>query len=535
MLTALWTFLVMNHYYRIWQATGEDAIGMGSNIRNGILVALGLALAAYGAHFAWIHRVQANNALNGTVDTRATVSAMPGQAQSRLAQTGQRFTLEVRGLAVTVGKKSSDEVWREVEAKANNFASYRSHDPKDYADGADQRLIDLGAAETVAFEYGAKRAVQRWPVPVFVWGPRSDGKTPSLAAESISDGRQKAGLGATLFLWQEAADTTDPVSMIEKLFEFFDKHPDVPEAVLFGEDGSMLRSLIGTPDEKPLPRWEYVPEIPDSVAVMVVSRSDRVDRLIRPFAVESSGGSDGAKLWDYYWQKNDGRGPDGFDAYYRAQAKSQGWDKASTPGTMQASWWHEQLPAFWKTIDNQGPGQFTPSAYLPIRWEQWQLKQFDNAPLIGYLHRPVDVKLTTDERKPLRRVDQADALKTGWEQALATLPEGVTPKRVFYDTSGDREWVIPLTQALAAIGKTAPDPGDAHEGYDIGRRIADTGVSSTMVQMGLGLIAGYADGATSATITRRPDGRATIIMVSPPDPERRAQWEQAHNNANPFD
>ena len=55
-----------------------------------------------------------------------------------------------------------------------------------------------------------------------------------------------------------------------------------------------------------------------------------------------------------------------------------------------------------------------------------------------------------------------------------------------------------------------------------------------MVQLGLGLIAGYGDGKTSATITRRPDGRATIIMVSP-DPVRKAQWEQAHNNANPFD
>lgn len=53
-------------------------------------------------------------------------------------------------------------------------------------------------------------------------------------------------------------------------------------------------------------------------------------------------------------------------------------------------------------------------------------------------------------------------------------------------------------------------------------------------RLDLGLIAGYGDGKTSATITRRPDGSATISMVSP-DPVRKAQWEQAHSNANPFD
>ncbi|WP_323123048.1 type VI lipase adapter Tla3 domain-containing protein [Burkholderia alba] len=509
---------------------------MSSNIRNGVFILFGIAIVAYGASFAWLHRSQTSGSVSTRDGTQGVVLTEPDVAHGILAQTGQRFALEVRGLSIVVGTNSSDEIWRAIESKASNFETYRSQDPKDHAKSSDERMTRLGVAETVAFETGVKRAVERWPIPVFIWGPLKAAHS-GRAAVDISDARQEAGLGATLFLWQEDSNTDDPIVMIEKLFEFFDTHPDVPQAILFSEDGSMLRSLLQTPGEKPLPRWEYVPAIPDSYEVMVVSRSDRVDKLIRPFAVDGVSGdaSDDGKLWDYYWEKNDGQGPDGFAAYYRSHTKNEGVGPTWVPGTMQASWWQQQLPAFWKGISNKGPGQFTPTPYLPIRWTEGQLKQFDNAPLIGYLHRPVDVKLSNDQGQPLKTSEQAEALKAGWTQALRTLPEGVVPKRVFYDTSGDRQWAIPLTQALAGAGKTAPDLGDVHEGYDIGRRIADTGVSSAMVQMGLGLIAGYTDGATSATVSRRPDGRATIIMVSPPSPERKAEWEKANGNANPFD
>ncbi|MBM5634562.1 DUF2875 domain-containing protein, partial [Burkholderia pseudomallei] len=57
---------------------------------------------------------------------------------------------------------------------------------------------------------------------------------------------------------------------------------------------------------------------------------------------------------------------------------------------------------------------------------------------------------------------------------------------------------------------------DVKEGYDIGRRIGNTGISSPLVQIGLGLIASYHEGGASATIHRRPNGTATIVMVSPP-------------------
>ncbi|WP_436408032.1 hypothetical protein [Burkholderia oklahomensis] len=44
--------------------------------------------------------------------------------------------------------------------------------------------------------------------------------------------------------------------------------------------------------------------------------------------------------------------------------------------------------------------------------------------------------------------------------------------------------------------------------------------------MGLGLIAGYNEGGASATSNRRPNGTATIVMVSPPT--------QKQPDVNPF-
>ncbi len=327
--------------------------------------------------------------------------------------------------------------------------------------------------------------------------------------------------------------------MVSRLFDFFDKNPDVPAALIFCEDGDVQRFLVGP--KGLLPDGPIVPTVPDSVVGILVSRSDRVDKLIRPFAVDQSAAInkdttqyDVTRLWNYYWDKSDDRGPESFRVSYMNEMKHEGYDDPSPVNTMKATWWQAQLPTFWKQISNKGPGEFKPTRYLPVRWTTWQVDQFDNLPLIGYLHRPVDVKLTHDDGKPLPKSEQIAALKGGWTSALETLEPTSAPKRVFYDTTGDRQWAIPITQALSQEGAKAPDIGDVKQGYDIGRRIGNTGVSSPMVQLGLGLIASYKGGGASATINRRPDGNATIMMVSPPDAATKAAWLEQHGGHDPF-
>ncbi|WP_323123519.1 type VI lipase adapter Tla3 domain-containing protein [Burkholderia alba] len=543
----VWIVLVMMKSYSYWETTGQEMPHMGSYIRNGMLVLLAFAAVIYGLSAAWMHRSSASSVSASAVpESKPAIDTVVSHgfngSSAMLSQTGQKYVLEVRGVGVVTGDFNNEEIWQRLEKKASNHETFLSGNPTDYPDNDGERLSSFGVVVGMGFKDAAHRAVEYWPVPVIIWGPLKDKKNDYRAAKQIAGLRQKASLGVTLLLWEEDDNTGDGAAMIAKLFAFFDTHPDVPEALVFSSDGSMLRSLLGAPGSGGAPRAGHIiPALPDSIGALLVSRSDRVDRLIRPFAVEQtdqinrkSTDYDIIKLWNYFWDKTNDEGPDGFDAQYLKQERSAGVEDPSVLGVMSSSWWQAQLPEFWKTISNKGPGEFKPTPYVPVRWTTWQLKQFDNAPLLGYLHRPVDVKLVDDQGHPLKTAAQAEAMKMGWEQALATLPDSQEPKRVFYDTTGDRLFVIPLNQALAQMGSSAPSLGEVKEGYDIGARIGNTGVSSPLVQIGLGLIASYQDGGASATVNRRPNGTASIIMVSPPDTAAKAAWAQKTNGTSPF-
>ncbi len=102
---------------------------------------------------------------------------------------------------------------------------------------------------------------------------------------------------------------------------------------------------------------------------------------------------------------------------------------------MSTTYWRSQLPTLWQTISNRGPGEFQPSPWLPIRWAQHQVKEFDAAPVLGYLRRPIKVSMQDEHGKRLKPALRAKALQAGWLQALDTLPEGHKPVRVFFDTT----------------------------------------------------------------------------------------------------
>jgi Protein of unknown function (DUF2875) len=534
-LAIVWTLYVMSDHYRYWESTDQEMPNMGSSIRNGVLAVLGLLVAAYAATFAWMHRPASASAAEAPPQTR-DASALLAQgfngSPAMLSLSGESFILEVRGVGAYAGEFFNTEIWQRIEAKADNFASFLSQNPTDYPDNTTSRLDDLQLGSGMGFNGAARHAVQQWPVPVIVWEPPRDPKNQFRPATRIAGARQQAGLGVSIFLWQEDANTNDGAAMIDKLFTFFDTHPDVPAALVYSIDGTMLRSLLRAPGSGGPPQAGHIiPAMPDSVGALLVTRSDRVDKLIRPFAVEQTANVnktnteyDIIKLWNFYWAQD--------RVFQELKDKEDGeYVSALVP---KADWWQTQLPELWKTLGNQGPGQFTPTPYIPVRWTTWQLRQFDNAPLLGYLHRPVDIRLTDDHGKPLKTALQAEAIKAGWIKAVSALPSGSEPKRVFYDTTDDRRWVIPLNQALSQTGHSAPNLDEVKEGYDIGARIGNTGVSSPLIQLGLGLIASYNEGGASATVNRRPNGMATIVMVSPPEPSIKEAWSKKNHGANPF-
>ncbi|RNF81284.1 DUF2875 domain-containing protein [Pseudomonas putida] len=272
-----------------------------------------------------------------------------------------------------------------------------------------------------------------------------------------------------------------------------------------------------------------------NAATLLVTRSDRVDRYIRPFVTRDAEDNqdkktDLGKLWAFYWERDRA-----FTDWYVAAEHAKGAEVSTDPSTMSTFYWQSQLPNLWKTISNRGPGHFEPSPWLPVRWAEHQLKEFDAAPVLGYLHRPIKVSMQDEHGKRLKPALQAKALQAGWLKALDTLPDGQKPVRVFYDTTDNAEAEIALTNALHSLNTDGQglDVGNVDEGYDIGRRLGNTGVSSALVEINLATIASYHDGGASAVVYAGSDGSLTVQMISPPDEARKAKNQQ-NRGADPF-
>jgi uncharacterized protein DUF2875 len=491
-------------------------------MRWGVGAALALMAGIFGLHWAGKAGVAALRLPPATPLPGTSAPLTP--EQQAVAQ--RTFALEIRAVGVVVGRNSQTELNRLMDEKANNFASVFSQDPKDYSGGADTRRHHATQRFGIGFRDAASDAVAYWPLPAFMVGPPKQPED-SGAAGNISSGRNAATLGVNLFLWQDDANTTSAQGTIERLFQFFDEHPEVPAALVFSEDGDVARDgrrVAGT--DSAIRDGHYLPTILDSMAGLLVTRTDRVDRYLRPFAVEikednQDTRTDLGKLWRFFWIKRDE-----FDTAYEVRERAKpGLERAMAPGAMASAWWHSQLPELWRTIDNRGPGHFTPTPWLPIRWTTFQLKEFDDAPLLGYLHRPIKVPLANEEGKPLKRALQVKALQVGWQQALQTLPDATaTPARVFYDSHGDIDGSIALRLALHGLNSDGHglDLGEVEEGFDIGKRLGATGVSSAVVELGLATMASYHDGGASASVYRGSDGSMTVQMVTPPDDAAKA-------------
>lgn len=89
---------------------------------------------------------------------------------------------------------------------------------------------------------------------------------------------------------------------------------------------------------------------------------------------------------------------------------------------MSATHWASRLPDFLPTIDDKGVPGFQRTPFLPLRWTNWQVDLFDNPPIMGYLHRPITVRLRDEHDKPLTGEARDTALREGWQRAVGTLP-----------------------------------------------------------------------------------------------------------------
>ncbi|MEE5094065.1 DUF2875 family protein [Pseudomonas alliivorans] len=528
-LLAVWLGFVCLVYLKA-QEINMQLRDLHSTTRWGVIGILGVLLLAYSGH--WWGKAVANEKHELAAYKAQVITK---NAEKQITQT-RTYSLEIRGLGIAVNDWHQSSVWREIVKKNNNFSSIFPSDAKAYNPSLSSRETTADINTRVAFQHAASPSVAYWPIPVFALGPPNPYEKPYRASSLINSGRNAATLGVTQFIWQDDENTAYAQSMIEQLFRFFEDNPKVPQALIASEDGDVTRNIYrqrGTPGLQK--NTQVVPTVFESMTGLLVTRSDRVDRYIRPYATSEAEDNqnrdtDMGKLWAFYWEQ-----PRKFRKLYEDAEKAKGIKDPLAPGTISTAYWQAQLPAFWKTISNRGPGNFEPSPWLPIRWAEHQVKEFDAAPVLGYLHRPIKASMTDENGKRLKPALQAKALQAAWVQALETLPEGQKPVRVFYDSTNNPEAEIALNNALHDLNKDGHglELGNVEEGYDIGRRLGNTGVSGALVEINLATIASYKEGGVSALVYAGADGSLTVQMVRPPDEARKAKNSQTRGK-DPF-
>ncbi|WP_419690051.1 type VI lipase adapter Tla3 domain-containing protein [Burkholderia theae] len=427
-----------------------------------------------------------------------------------------RFTLEVRRLGVTVDRFRQRALLMRLD-EVGQKGTLLLQDPKEYPWSSETRDSQGRQRENNVFGYALRGWLGFWPIPVIVAGPPRDDSNPGAdrMATHIGTADNGAGIGNPIYIRLDEIQTEHGDDVVARAFDVFERHPDLPAVVLLVEDGLNTRAYMRTPGEDLAQSdtdGNFVPKRPDSFVALLVTRKDRVDRLIRPYVTDAPAAIDSSKtqydvikLWNYFWDQQ--------DQYRKDHRNEMPWD-----------YWQSKLPEFWKTTQLKVPEGFKPNPWVPVPWTNWQLKEYDDWPVLAYLHRPVRVDLSDGHGEPLKKGERIEKIKTGWQDALQTVTPESQPSRMFYDTGASSSQLPVLVQALHDNSQHI-DLDDPKDAFDMQRRIGgDTGTSSTWVQLALALMMNYQDGKTSALVNLRDPLHATIVMLSPPD----AAARQAH-------
>ena len=476
---------------------------------------------------------------------QAPVQQAAAAAQATAGEQARReYVLEVISLGVTLDKYRQGKLW-DALSKGHSKASIREQDPKKYPWAANDKDGQEGGRLSDTLENGAKSLPMYWGMPGFTAGWHV--KT-GINRAGVRGDPETSGMAFHLFVGAdgEAGEHTDKV--MERVFAFFDQHPDVPYVVVSSNDGLYARNLLRPKGTPPLVKdGYYIPDMPDSSALLVLARRERVD-AIRPFAFEDFDESKQRIDMDALNARGFGRRLYlAYEDLSERVPKPEGQFKR-TPTVAE---WLQEAQAFTQRDDiyprgisnafahlTHGepsiPKDFKPTPWFPIPWNKVQLAAFDKLPTLGFIHRPVFVKTVDEHGQPLSRRDaRAAALAAGWKAALDTLPEAerkAAPARVVTATGGNIEQTIALHSVLnawAEQGGPELDSAKATQWIDTDARLGNTGAATWFVQMAIGVIGSYRDGGPTAAINLRDPSEASFVFITPPPESKRKSQHNA--------
>ncbi|MYN10958.1 type VI lipase adapter Tla3 domain-containing protein [Pseudoduganella aquatica] len=455
---------------------------------------------------------------------------------------GKEYVLEVIGLGVTLDKYRQKALWQAL-VDGNAYTTIREMDPKKYPWSGDDKDGLSGGHEAASLENGAFQSPQFWGTPVFNAEPlcRAPEYTdrPELPQGGMVGGSSMSGMITHLFVIADRELSERPDRIVGRIFEFFDKNPDVPYVVLTSEDSTSTRIMYSQLRTDRIRKDEYsVPEMPDSSALFILARRERVDSM-RPFVFEDV--SDGKSVG---FQNQHGIARRLYLAYLDLQ-KSVPQPSGSIGREPTSEEWLAETAKFAVRPEIRGTGAISvldatslwkhhpprdwkPTPWFPVPWNTDQLERFDALPSLGFIHRPVFVKMTDHEGKVIKhQVDREAALHAGWQEALQTLPQAeraAGPARVIFSTANNQKQLITfhgLLRQIKADGGPEIDPAKSNQFIDTDRRLGNTGVATFFMQMAIGVIGSYQEGGVSAAFNLRDPSEASIILVTPPSEEKR--------------
>ncbi len=455
--------------------------------------------------------------------------------------------VEVIGLGVTLDKFRQAALWKALQ-DGTPYATIRDMEPRHYPWTREDKSAASRIHEGASLENGISDTPEYWGVPVFNAEPVCHNEECRDRAELPQGGLVSGHFGMQLFVLAHRELSDRPDRIIEKIFTFFDQNPDVPYVLLGSSDSTDLRqNYLSSP--KSFDDGYIVPEMPDASALLVLARRERVNAL-RPFSfvdidepktdIETLNRHGvGRQVYLSYLElqgkvplppgspyafKGGGRQPTGTEwlaetakLAVRPDIRSAARISLGTLTNKLGLQQRPQIPTGWK-----------PTPWFPVPWSKDQIDQFDGLPTLGYIHRPVFVKMTDAASKPLQHeTDRQLALQAGWKEALQTLPErdrSAGPARVLVATGNNTRQLVnfhALLRNISENGGPEIDPSKPTKFIDVDRRLGNTGAATFFVQMAIGVMGSYREGGVSAAFNLRDVDEASIIFISPPPDEKR--------------
>ena len=502
----------------------------------------------------WLMALQQTQARGGQSKSEAA-KAEQVLIQGRSEQGRREYVLEVISMGVTLDKYRQGKLWEALQT-GNAYTSIREEDPKKYPWGELEKLQTAGGRAGDTLENGATYTVMDWGVPVFNAKPVchsvENADSPVAPHAGLVSGADSSGLGSHLFVVGPRRFEDRPDHILDDIFDFFDKNPDIPYVIFNSDDGTDVRDMY-KPDGAPdiVKEGYYVPEMPDTSTLFLLARRERVD-AVRPFAFEDvdeklhvdilNRDGIGRRLFLAYLDlmstvPGPPKTPDS-SSHFRRQPLISEWLPAAAKfavrhdirGTGPTSFIDRELHA-----KRRPPLDWKPTPWFPVPWNNLQLEEFDKMPTLGFVHRPVFVKMTDEHGKPLSRRDQREStLLAGWHAALQTLPESERakgPARVIAATGNQKEQLLALHGVLnryAEQGGPEIDTGKVDQFINTDHRLGNTGANTLFMQMAIGVMGSYRAGGASAAINLRDPKEASIVFITPPSDEKRKNQHHAH-------